>query len=216
MKNIAIVLSGCGFLDGAEITEAVSTLIHLSQLKVKYKVFAPDQEFAAKNHRDPSEEIPKRNCLEESARISRGDIQEVTTLKESDFDGLIFPGGFGVALNLCTWAEKGSQCEVLPVIKKTIIDFHRASKPIGAWCIAPALLAKVLGQQEVTLTIGNDSATAQEIEKTGATHEICDVMDYVTDRSHKVVTTPAYMCEAQPCEIFKGIGGAVNELINMA
>ena len=123
MKNIAVVLSGCGFLDGAEITESVSTLIHLSQLKANYKIFAPNEEFPATNHADTNKATPQRNSLEEAARISRGDIHDITTLKESDFDAVIFPGGFGAALNLCTWAKEGANCKVLLSVEKNSDGF---------------------------------------------------------------------------------------------
>ena len=130
---------------------------------------------------------------------------------------MIFPGGYGAALHLCDWAQKGSQAKVLPDVVRIIREFNEDSKPIGAICIAPALVAKVLGEKEVTVTIGNDKETAAEIEKTGATHEDCPVTDYVTDRMHKVVTSPAYLYdEASPLEVSQGIDGLVKEVVETA
>ena len=215
MKKIAVILSGCGFKDGSEITEAISSLICLSQEGVEYQCFAPDMDFTSTNHAS-GEAADTRNLLVESSRISRGDITNLNELDEKQFDGLLFPGGFGAALHLCDWAQKGSNCSVLPKIESTIKDFHGASKPIGAICISPVLLAKVLGPNGVTLTIGTDKETAQEINKTGAEHEDCSVNEYISDRENKVLSTPAYMFDAKPNQVFSGISKMFRELVEMA
>lgn len=216
MKKIAVILAGCGHLDGSEITEAVSLLIALHQAGAEVTCFAPDQEFTATNHLTNTDG-KLRNVRVESARISRGEAKPLTELFAKDFDGLAFPGGFGAAKNLSNWAVKGSQCEVHPEVERFVLEFYNASKPIGAICIAPHLLAKVLGSRKVILTIGNDTETAKEIEKTGAHHEDCPVDDYITDRENKVVTTPAYMySNAKPHEVFKGISAMANELVEWA
>ncbi|HEY1080524.1 MAG TPA: isoprenoid biosynthesis glyoxalase ElbB [Bdellovibrio sp.] len=217
MKKIAVVLSGCGFLDGSEITEAVSLLIALHQAGAEVSCFAPNIEVPAMNHATKKPIAEKRNILEESARIARGTIHSLDTLKVSDFDALAFPGGYGAAKNLSNWAEKGAKCDVLPDVKRVILDFYNDSKPIAACCIAPVLLARVLGDKNVTLTIGNDAGTASEIKKTGAVHEECPVDDYISDREGKIVTTPAYMYDdAKPHEVFKGIVGLAHELVEWA
>ncbi len=95
-------------------------------------------------------------------------------------------------------------------------EFRRLEKPIGAICIAPALLAKAFGSTGITITIGNDPDTIREIEKTGAHHESCPPDDYVTDREYKIVTTPAYMYETTPDQAFRGISGLIKELVEMA
>jgi len=217
-KRIAVVLSGCGFQDGAEITESVSTLIALGQMGATYNCFAPKVDFQAKNHLSGDPESQTRNTLTESARICRGEIKDIESLDVADFDAVVFPGGFGAALHLSDWAQKGSGCTVHPKVVQVVNAFHQASKPIGVMCIAPTLVAKILGKEhEVTVTIGNDGETAQEIEKTGAHHETCDVDDYITDRENKVVSTPAYMYgEAAPSQVFKGIQGLVKELVEMS
>lgn len=215
-KSVAVILSGCGFKDGSEITEAVSTLINLSEAQANYSCFAPDKSIEPVDHVS-DEVLAPRNMLSESARISRGQVQPLNELDAKLFDAIIFPGGFGAALHLCNWAKKGSQCEVLPDVVRVITDFYDAGKPIGAICIAPVLLAKILGHKEITITIGNDKETAQEIEKTGTLHEDCTVDDFITDRAHKIVTAPAYMYgEAPPHQVFQGIQGLVKEIVEMA
>lgn len=217
MKTVAVVLSGCGFLDGAEITESVSALIALSETGAQVMCFAPDVEFAAVAHsgaRGAAHE--RRSVLNEAGRIARGKISPLQELKEKDFDAVVFPGGYGAAKNLSDWAEKGSGCRVHPEVERVIREFHAAAKPIGAICIAPTLVAKVLGRESVNVTIGNDAATAAEIAKTGAQHVNCPVDDYVSDRDHKVLTTPAYMYETQPHLVFTGIRKMIRELVEMA
>jgi enhancing lycopene biosynthesis protein 2 len=216
MKKIAMVLSGCGYLDGSEITEAVSMLIALNEAGAEVTCFAPDIEIPVVNHLTKKPE-GTRSLLAESARIARSHVEGLEKLHAKNFDGLALPGGFGAAKNLCNWAEKGAACEVNKDMKRVILEFHAASKPIAAACIAPVLLAKVLGDKKVTLTIGNDPETAAEIAKTGAIHEECPVDDYITDRETKVVTTPAYMYgDAKPNEVFKGIFGMAHELVEWA
>lgn len=217
MKKIAVVLSGCGFQDGSEITEAVSLLIALNEAGGDVTCFAPDIQISVNNHLTGKPETEKRSLLAESARIARGHVADIKTLHAKDFDAIAFPGGYGAVKNLCNWAEKGSQCEVNSDVARVITEFYEASKPIGAVCIAPVLVAKVLGKHKPTLTIGEDAATAAEIAKTGAVHEECPVDDYISDRETKVVTTPAYMYgDARPSDVFKGIFGLAHELVEWA
>jgi enhancing lycopene biosynthesis protein 2 len=215
MKKIAVILSGCGYLDGSEITEAISSLICLSQEGVAYECFAPDISFVSQNHLSglASE---SRNSLVESARIARGQVRNLDELDASQFDGLLLPGGYGAAKTLCDWAEKGSQCDVLPWVQKSLIDFYEQQKPIAALCIAPAVVARVLGPKGVSVTIGNDLQTALEIEKTGAIHEECPVDEYISDRNHRILTTPAYMYDAKPSQVFLGISKMIREFVEMA
>ena len=216
-KRVAVVLSGCGHKDGAEITEAVSTLIALTEAGTSYDVFAPNQDFTVTNPMTSQPSGETRNIMTEAARIARGQIQDLKSLKASNYDALVFPGGFGVALHLCTFAKEGAACSVNPEAQRVIKEFYAEEKPIAAICIAPALVAKVLGDKGVTLTIGNDKGTAAEISKTGAHHENCAVTDYVTDRDHRLVTTPAYMYDdAKPFEVFTGVRKAIRELVEMA
>lgn len=216
-KKIAVVLSGCGNKDGAEITESVSLILALSERNADITFFAPDTEISPLNFLTNQPLSEKRNVMVEAARITRSQIQDLASLVAQDFDGLALPGGYGAAKVLSDWASKGSKCTVLPELNKVIQDFHKQSKPIAAICIAPTLVAKALGTHGVQLTIGNDPETAQEIEKTGAKHVDCPVEDFVTDRANKVISTPAYMYgTATPFQVYTGIHALAQELIEMA
>lgn len=217
MKKIAVILSGAGYLDGAEITEAVSLLIELGRANIDYDVFAPDKNFNAVPHSSHQQgDLGVRNALEESARITRGRVRNLDELSVNRYDGIALAGGYGVAKNLSTWAQDGAGCTVNKDFKKFLVEFHEQSKPILALCIAPAIVARVIGQvTSPSLTIGNDEATAKEVERCGADHVECSVTDFVTDRENKIVSTPAYMYEEAHYKVFEGIQKACKEFLEM-
>ncbi len=101
-KKVAVILSGCGFKDGAEIYEATLTLLALDEADAVVQCFAPDMpQMHVVNHLTGEEMPESRNVLVEAARLARGNIQPVTAAQVADFDALIIPGGFlGVAKNL--------------------------------------------------------------------------------------------------------------------
>ncbi len=217
MKNIAVILSGCGFLDGSEITEAISTLVAIGQRGAAYRCFAPNRDVPETNHLTQQPTGHKRNVLQESARIARGEVRPLEDLVAKDFDALAMPGGYGAALHLCDFAKQGSGGTIDPEVLRIVKEFHAARKPIAAICIAPTIMALAFGKQGVKVTIGDDQGTASEIEKTGATHTSCAVENFVVDDANKVITTPAYMYgTAKPHQIFEGIGGAIDALLKMA
>jgi enhancing lycopene biosynthesis protein 2 len=219
MKKIAVCLSGCGFLDGAEIHEAVCTLLALDQAGAQAVCCAPDiPQAGVVDHLKQAPGGQPRNVLVESARIARGEIRNIADLQAGDIDGLIFPGGFGAAKNLCTFAADGPDCKVDPDVERLTGDMLTAHKPIGAICIAPALLARIVGRKDVhpKMTIGNDAPTAGAINTMGAQHCECQVTEMVTDEAHKIVSTPAYMLGKGPAEVFEGIRKLVNEVLRLA
>lgn len=205
MKRVAVVLSGCGFLDGAEIHESVLTLLALDRAGAEVTCFAPDQAQAhVINHFTGQPTTESRNVLTESARIARGKIQPLSQAEAALFDALIVPGGFGAAKNLSNFAFKGADCEINQDVTRLVQAMHKAGKPMGFICIAPALLPKMLGIP-VRLTIGNDIDTAEVIDAMGGEHVTCPVDDIVVDEEQKVVTTPAYMLAQSIGEAARGI-----------
>ncbi|NKB81334.1 MAG: isoprenoid biosynthesis glyoxalase ElbB [Nitrospirales bacterium] len=217
MKQVAVILSGCGYLDGAEITEAISTLIAIGQQGAAYKIFAPNKDVPETNHLTQTPTGQSRNMMQEAARIARGEVQAIEHLLAHDFDALAFPGGYGAALHLCDFAEKGSAGEIDPHVQRVVMEFHTSGKPIAAICIAPAIMALAFGKAGVNVTIGDDQPTASELEKTGAAHLNCAVERFVVDEKNKIITTPAYMYgTAKPHQVFEGVSRAIRELIRMA
>jgi enhancing lycopene biosynthesis protein 2 len=212
--RIGVVLSGCGVFDGSEIHEAVLTLLALDEARAEAMCFAPDVEFEEIDHLTKRPTGQRRNALREAARIARGNIRDVAKAKARDLDALIFPGGFGAAKNLCTFAEKGADCTVLPEVERLILEMFEAKKPIGFLCIAPALGAKVLGKVGgAQLTIGNDPATAKGIEAMGSKHVKCDCHSIVIDSAKRVVSTPAYMLGPGVADVNAGVSKLVREIL---
>lgn len=215
----AVVLSGCGFLDGAEITEAVSVLVHLSRLGASVDCFAPAIELDEVDHAAHKPTGAKRSVLKESARIARGRIAPLTELNPSRYDAIFFPGGFGAAKNLCDFAARGPACSVNPDVVRVLKAFHAAGKPIGLCCIAPVLAAKVLGKAAggpgVSVTLGNDPNIASAVAAMGSTHVEKPVTAACTDPVNKVATAPAYMYDARPHEVFQGIGEMVESTLKL-
>ncbi|HZM13407.1 MAG TPA: isoprenoid biosynthesis glyoxalase ElbB [Bacteroidales bacterium] len=196
----AVVLAGCGVYDGAEIHEAVMTLYAIDRIGGTYQVFAPNvKQHHVINHITGEAMNEARNVLTEAARIARGKIKALTEYRVADFDALIFPGGFGVAKNLCTYAVDGTDCHVDRVVEAAIRDTHTAGKPIGALCISPVLITRVLG--DVTVTIGNDPSTASDITAMGGRHETKRHGEVSVDKKNRIVTAPAYMLNATITEI---------------
>ena len=215
MKKIAVVLAGNGVFDGAEIHEATLTLLSISRNNAEYQCFAPDINQAhVINHITGEEMSETRNVMVEAARIARGNIKPLSEYNAADYDAIIFPGGFGVAKNLCTFAFDGADCSVNTDVETAIRNTVVAEKPIGALCISPALITKVLGDVEVT--IGQDAETLETIEKMGGTHIKTTHGEIVVDEKYKVITTPCYMLDATIDEIATGAENAVKKLLEMA
>ncbi len=214
-KKIAVVLAGCGVYDGAEIHEATLTLYHAQLLGAEYQCFAPDvEQHHVVNHLDGSEMPEKRNVLVEAARIARGKILELGQYRAADYDALVFPGGFGVAKNLSSVAFDGAQATVLPAVERAIRETVEAGKPIGALCISPAIMAKVL--PGARLTIGDDASTIEAVTAMGAEHVRTTHGEIVIDPRLKLVTTPCYMLEADIAQIGLGAQNLLRAVLEMA
>jgi len=218
-KKIGVVLSGCGVYDGAEIHEAVITLLAIDRAGAEAVCMAPNvNQMHVINHLTGEEmKDQTRNVLVEAARIARGNIVDIATVKADDIDALFFPGGFGAAKNLCNFAVKGENCDVHPEVMRLVKEFAQKQKPQGVACIAPTLFAKIYEgeSRHPTLTIGNDRDISEKIEKMGSHHQDCAVQDIVVDKENKIVSTPAYMLGQSISEVAEGIEKSVKELVRM-
>lgn len=216
MKKVAVILSGSGVFDGAEVNEAVLTLLHIAKQGASYECFALDiEQMHTINHLKGEESGDKRNVLEEAARITRGEVKPLTDLDSAEFDALILPGGFGVAKNFCDFAVKGADMTVNDQVLKVGKAFVEAKKPAGYMCISPVLLPHIYGKG-VKVTIGNDGEVASAINKMGGEHVNCGVRDIVVDDKHQLVTTPAYMLAENLPDAEEGISKLVEKVLYMA
>jgi enhancing lycopene biosynthesis protein 2 len=217
MKRIGVILSGCGVYDGSEIHEAVLALLAIERAGAEAICMAPDiQQMHVINHfNGQTESGQQRSVLSESARIARGKVVDVATVSVQDIDGLVIPGGYGAAKNLCDFAVKGAACTVQPDVEQLIRDMVDKGKPVAAICIAPAVLAKALQGYAPRLTIGNDPDTVAALTAMGAQHVDCPVDDIVVDQKNRLVSTPAYMLAEDITEAATGIEKAVQQLLAM-
>lgn len=213
-KKFAVILAGCGHKDGAEIQEAVMTLYAIARTDSSYDVFAPDiDQHHVINHFTGEQAEETRNVLVESARIARGNIRPLSEFNSKNFDILMFAGGFGVAKNLCNYAFKGADCTVNPEVEQAVRTMHGAGKPIGALCISPVILAKVL--DKVTLTLGQDPSAIQNAKSMGAVHQATNAGEIVVDKENKVVTSPCYMLDSSIVDIANGAINTVEALLQL-
>lgn len=211
-KKFAVVLAGSGVYDGSEIHEATLALYSISKNGGEYQIFAPNtNQYHVINHITGEEMHETRNILVESARIARGNIKDLKEFSATEFDAILFPGGFGVAKNLCTFAFHGADCQVNHDVEIALKAMHKAKKPIGALCIAPALVARILGKVEVT--IGQDEGTAEAITSLGATHVNTSHGEIVFDKENKIVSTPCYMLDATIAQIGDGAENVVKTIM---
>lgn len=224
MKKIAIILSGCGNRDGSELQESLSLMLAIDRQGWQYQCFAPEGFFEVVPHVDVEEteeegtvlDIEQRDIFVESARIARGNLRALEEYKPADYDALALPGGMGAARNLSTFAFDGPRMEVIDSVQDAILETYRAHKPIVAMCIAPMVVAKVLGRYEVELTLGAaDNQAAQVATGFGCKVKACGPTDVCVDTEHKVLTTPAYMAATHISEIFDGAAHMVAALAEM-
>ena len=218
LKNVGVVLSGCGVFDGSEIHEAVAILMALDKLGAKGICIAPNlPQTMVVNHLSRAAEAKTRNILEESARIARGKIRDIATVKETELDALIFPGGFGAVKNLCTYAVDGSKCVVNLHVSRLMMEMHQAKKPIGLACIAPVLAATLFGNHGLRphITIGTDEGTAHTLQVMGAVHVNTEPADICVDLANKLVTTPCYMTATGPWQVFQGAEKMVEKVLEL-
>ena len=219
MKKIGVVLSGCGVFDGAEIHESVITLLAIDRAGAKGVCMAPNvDQMHVVNHLTGEESVgEKRNVLVEAARIARGEIKDISTVKAEELDALVLPGGFGAAKNLSNFAIKGENCDVHPEVFRLVKEFAAKKKPQAALCIAPAMMAKIYedASNKPTLTIGNDKDCSSKMEKMGSIHQDCSVQDFICDEKNNIVSTPAYMLGQSISEVAGGIEKTINQLIKM-
>lgn len=214
MNPIAVILSGCGNRDGSELQETLSLLLAIDRHDLKYQCFAPEGSLAVVSYLDNKGETgEERDLMAESARIARGDIKPLSDYRADDYAALALPGGMGAARNLSDYAFVGQNMTVLPEVERAILDTHAAGKPVMAMCIAPMVLAKVLGPFDVTLTLGDSCAASKVAELLGANHEVCGPTDVCVDERNKVLTTPAYMVGTRISQIFDGAAHMVDRLV---
>ncbi|XP_048261800.1 ES1 protein homolog, mitochondrial-like [Bombus terrestris] len=218
----SVILCGCGYLDGTEISEAISSTIHICQKDMVPHFYAPDVDICETvDHftKQPDTNSPSRNGLVEAARLARSNIKPLCECEACMHGALVLPGGFGAAKTLSNFAAKGADCTILPDLEKLIEDFYCEKKPIASMCIASVLVARVL--KGVKITLGKDSPAkdwpyADAIKKAkdmGARIEMKNVKGVTRCKKYNVVSTPAWMYKpASYLDVHNGIGKLITTL----
>ncbi|KAK6635945.1 hypothetical protein RUM44_001200 [Polyplax serrata] len=212
-KRFAVVLSGSGMLDGTEIHEAASAVIHLTKHNYEpifYGVTCPQADVIDHSKGCPMNEI--RSAIVEAARIARGKICPINDLSACDAAGVVFPGGFGVAKILTSYAADGAACTVNAEVLRVLQEFHDAQKPLAFMCISAILPARVFPRVKVTLGMKGDvqkwphSDAVDAANQMGAEVEPRRVDEISFDKQHFVFSTPAFMYNGTFHQVFEGIG----------
>ncbi len=216
-KKAAIILCGSGYLDGSEIHEATLCLLHLDLNKASASCYAPSRvQFDTINHLTQEPSDIKRDSLIESARISRTKIKPLSKLDAKNYDLLLIPGGFGVAKTLCDFASKGKECTVDKEVERIILSFLEAKKPIIATCISPALIAKVLENNNLSaqMTLGPEKSFGETLSSMGMQAKLQKATEFTYDSPLNIYTTPAYMDDnASIKDLNIGIGNAIKQAL---
>ncbi|MCG6321866.1 isoprenoid biosynthesis glyoxalase ElbB [Vibrio alginolyticus] len=216
MKKVAVILSGSGVYDGSEIHEAVLALYAIEKAGATWHCFAPNiDQLHVINHLTGDEMDETRNVLIESARIARGNIDDVAKLNVDEYDALLLPGGFGAAKNLTDFAVSGAECSINTHVAQACRVFANAKKPAGYLCISPVIIPMIY-EQGVKGTVGNDEAVSIAFNQMGGEHTTCPVEDIVFDEKHLVLSTPAYMLAENISQAASGIEKLVSKLIKIA
>ena len=219
MNKVGVVLSGCGHQDGSEIHEAVFTLHALEKADAEAIIMAPDMDqFHVINHLNGNEELSEsRNILVESARIARGKVIDVASVSGHQLDALIFPGGTGMAKNIFDYSMAGINCTVISDVQRLVVEILEADKPLGAICIAPVMVAKVLEflGRTGTVTGGFNVEINNDIKAMGINTIEVGAEEIVVDKENKIVTTPAYVDAKSMNESCTGIEKLVDKVLEL-
>lgn len=215
MKKIAVILAGCGNRDGSETHETLSVLLAIDKRGMEYQCFAPEGDFSVFNHIKGETTGEKRNLMTEASRLCRGNIKPLSEYCVNDYDALVLPGGMGAAQNWSDYAFCGEKMNVNSEIENAVKQTNSANKPIAALCIAPMILAKVLGDKNPTLTLGGDCQAAKDAIALGCNHKICNATEVAIDVKNKLLTAPAYMVATRISQIFEGSDNLIQALYNM-
>ena len=219
MKKIGVVLAGCGAQDGAEIHESVITLLELDRAGVEVIIMAPDMDqFHVINHLKGGTMDPARNILVEASRIARGKIVPVGTISGDQLDALIFPGGTGMAKNLFDYSMTGPDCTVIKDVERLVVEILNENKPIGAICIAPVMIAKILQNmgKKGLVTGGHNQQISLDINAMGIEVQKATAEEIVIDHENKIVSTPAYVEAKSIKEVASGIEKLIKKVVEMA
>ena len=221
--KIGVLLSGNGVYDGAEIHEAVLTLLAIEEMGWESVCLSIDRpQHHVINHLTGESMEESRNMLVEAARIARGNIQNISEIQPADIDALVIPGGFGSAKNFSSWAFEGPAGSILPEVKLLLVNLVNVGKPIVALCVSPVVVALALQGSGIQpqLSLGSTqegspydiTAFNAGINQTGASTEEKTIREVLVDTQNRIICAPCYMMNASLSEVRANIKQAMQAL----
>ncbi|MEN9700099.1 MAG: hypothetical protein RLZZ301_1297 [Bacteroidota bacterium] len=224
--KVGVLIAGSGVYDGAEIQETVLTLLELERIGAEAVCISINAEqHHVINHVTGEVQNQSRNMLEEAARISRGNIYEISTIQPADLDALVIPGGFGSAKNFSDWAFMGPQGHIRPEVKLLLVNMYNVGKPIVALCVSPILIALAFQDRPIdaTLTIGSRNVASPYViadfqaglQAANCQTTDCDLTQICIDTENRIITAPCYMLEASLLQVQHNIQQAMQALQTM-
>ncbi len=224
--KIGVLLSGCGVYDGTEIQEAVLSMLAIKEAGHEYVCISVNEDqHHVINHTNGEEMQESRNMMVESARIARGDIQEIGLVSPADIDAVVMPGGFGAAKNFSSWAFNGPDSEIKPGVKLFLVNMVNVGKPVCALCVSPVVLAKALEGSTVSpsLTLGTSAEASPYdikgfhagIEQVGAKSHETGITEVHIDRENRIVSAPCYMQDTDILAVRSNIKAAVQATLEL-
>lgn len=218
--NIGVLLSGNGVYDGAEIQEAVLTLLAIDEMGWNAVCISVDKpQHHVINHLTGEVMDESRNMLVEAARIARGQITPIDSISPADIDALVIPGGFGSAKNFTSWAFDGPESTILPEVKLLLVNLVNVGKPIVALCVSPVVVAKAFEGSSIhpTLSLGSASESSpydinsfnEGLRATGAIAQERTIREVLIDPTNRIICAPCYMMDARITEINANIKQAM-------
>jgi enhancing lycopene biosynthesis protein 2 len=221
--KIGVLLSGNGVYDGAEIQEAVLTLLAIDEMGWEAHCISIDRPQTHVVNHITGEAMPEsRNMLIEAARIARGKITPITEVEPADLDALVIPGGFGSAKNFTSWAFDGPASSILPEVKLLLVNLVNVGKPIIALCVSPVVLAKAFEGSNIhpILSLGTASEPSPYdissfnagLEATGTKVSERSIREILVDEQNRIICAPCYMMDARISEVRNNISQALHAL----
>ena len=146
--RIGVLLGGCGLYDGSDPHETVLLLLALEAAGEKALLIAPDipQERTIDHLTAEAADGPPRGILQESARLGRGRIRPLASVRPDELEALIVPGGYGPVVNFATgFARAGERLRIRPEIAGFLGHFVEAGKPIATIGLGEIPVRAILG-----------------------------------------------------------------------
>ena len=136
--------------DGSDVHESVLLLLALEEAGERPVLLAPDiRQGRTVDHLSAGTvEGEDRNVLCESARLGRGIVRALATVRPDELEALVIPGGYGPVVNFSGgFAMPGAARRILPEVEPFLQHFLMERKPLGLIGLGEVPVRTLLGQE---------------------------------------------------------------------